>query len=550
MGAYVNGGAVVPSQQFGLNRTDVFSVDQNGQLNVSWVDDAGTWNGPKSIGPPGIAIPGCITAASQQFGANQQTDVFLVDNNGQLNVFWVNGAGAWAGPQKIGPAHVGSHAGIGLAASQQFGANQQTDVFLVGNTGQVNVFWVNGTSAWNGPQLIGPPIALPGSFIAASQQFGANEQTDVFLIDQNGQLNVFWVNGAGAWQGPEKIGSAGITQPGSCVAVSQQFGANQQTDVFLFDNNGQLNVFWVNGAGAWQGPEKIGPVLIAEPGSKIAVSQQFGADQQTDLFFIDKNGLLNVCWVNGAGAWQGPEPICPTFSGVSGGFLAASQQFGAIQQTDVFLVNRNGELNVFSVNAAEAWQGPLLWPPPPLGELNLAITPAPYPMLQGRQASILVVATDSQTGAVVNSLPVSAAASYSGSNPVGPSSGGLTGTAFNYSPQPTDTTAVVYVKGGPSYLDSEETGFSVIPPPLPPPAVSYNFANDTLTGEWFPSSQCTVRIILGEGFDNPGPFMGNIFAGIIVPSPCSGNVNESFTISVDCQGLQQPAKFTISCMGH
>ncbi len=282
------------------------------------------------------------------------------------------------------------------------------------------------------------------------------------------------------------------------------------------------------------------------------MSQQFGADQQTDVFFIDKNGLLNVCWVNGAGQWQGPESIRlrPPIAGVSGGFLAASQQFGAIQQTDVFLVDRQGQLNIFSVNAAQPWQGPLLWPTPPLGELSLAITPTPYPMLQGRQASILVVATDSKTGAVVNSLPVSAAASYSGSNPVGPSSGGLTGNAFNYSPQPTDTTAAVYVKGAPSYLDAEEIGLSVIPPPLPPPAVSYNFANDTLTGVWFPSSQCTVRIISGAGVDNAGPFTGNIFTGIVVPSPCSGNLNESFTISVDCQGLQQPANFTISCMGH
>ncbi len=221
MGTYINGGAVVPSQQFGLNRTDLFSVDQNGQLNVSWVDGAGSWNGPKPIGPPGIALPGCITAASQQFGANEQTDVFVVDQNGQLNVFWVNGAGTWQGPQPIGPAHAGSHAGIGLAASQQFGASQQTDVFLVGNTGQVNVFWVNGTGAWRGPQLVGPPIAIPGNFLAASQQFGANEQTDVFLIDENGQLNVFWVNGAGTWQGPLKIGSAGITPPGSALAASQ-----------------------------------------------------------------------------------------------------------------------------------------------------------------------------------------------------------------------------------------------------------------------------------------------------------------------------------------
>ncbi len=91
------------------------------------------------------------------------------------------------------------------------------------------------------------------SFIAASQQFGLN-QTDVFGIDSNNQLDVFWVDNGGSWGGPEAIGPAGLAYaPGSDFAVSQQVGLNQ-TDVFEIDVNGNLDLFWVDNAGAWNGP--------------------------------------------------------------------------------------------------------------------------------------------------------------------------------------------------------------------------------------------------------------------------------------------------------
>jgi hypothetical protein len=379
MGDFLIAGAVAATQKFGLNETNVFSVDPSGQLKVCWVDNAGAWNGPVPIGPTGLANPGCFMATSQQFGANNQTDLFLVGGTGQVNVFSAVNAGAWNGPQLLGSKFEFPPAAY-IAASQQFGASQQTDVFLFDNNGQLNVFWVNGAGAWNGPQKIGPAgIANGGSFLAVSQQFGANQQTDVFFLDKNGQLNVFWVNGTSAWGGPEKIGPTSIGRPGSFLAASQQFGANEQTDVFLFDQNGQLNVFWVNGAGGWGGPEKIGPVLIGNPGSYLAVSQQFGANEQTDVFFVDKNGFLNVAWVNSAGPWQAPEPVGPTSNAMPGCYLAASQQFGAVQQTDVFLIDKNGYLNVFWVNAADPWGGPLVVdapppppPPPPPPSLPLA----------------------------------------------------------------------------------------------------------------------------------------------------------------------------------
>src|SRR3984957_17745539 len=145
-----------------------------------------------------------------------------------------------------------------------------TDAFCVDVNGQLHVSWVVGEGAWNGPIKIGPlGFTLPGAFIATSPQFGSN-QTDVFLVDNNGQLNVFWVIGKGAWQGPLKIGPPGLANPLGAIVASQQYGFNQ-TDVFLVDTNGQLNVFWVVGEGAWQGPLKIGPAGSA---GTIAVRQQ------------------------------------------------------------------------------------------------------------------------------------------------------------------------------------------------------------------------------------------------------------------------------------
>jgi PPE-repeat protein len=123
-----------------------------GQLNVLSFDALGNGSGPDVVGPAGIAPPGASLAASQQFGTNQ-TDVFLVDNEGRLNVFSISGSGSWNGPQNIGPVGA-APAGAPLATSRQFGANNQTDVFLVDDKGNVSVFWVQDHNAWSGPKKI------------------------------------------------------------------------------------------------------------------------------------------------------------------------------------------------------------------------------------------------------------------------------------------------------------------------------------------------------------------------------------------------------------
>ncbi len=339
---YTPGIPLAVSQQFGANQTDLFAVDSLGQLGVFYALENGHWHSSNPKGPAGLARPGAAVAASQHFGVNNQTDVFLIDQNGQLEMFWVVGSGDWNEPQKIGSGNVGGSGGT-VVASQHFGVDNRTDVFLINRNGQLNVFWAVGAGVWNGPEPIGTTgLANKNAGLAVSQHFGAANQTDLFVVDQNGQLNVFSATGSGPWSGARTIGPAGLARPGAALAVSQRFGVSDQTDVYVVDTKGQLNVFSAIGSGGWSGPQTIGPASLAISGAAVAVSPRFGVSGQTDVFLIDKNGQLNVFSVDSSGQWSGPATVGPQNAAPSGAPLAVSQQFGVPNQTDVFFINQTG----------------------------------------------------------------------------------------------------------------------------------------------------------------------------------------------------------------
>jgi hypothetical protein len=344
-------GASAAHSQVGLTQTDVFAIDKNGQLFVSWVDGGGGWSGPAPIGGGGRFPASAPLTAGPQFGLTQ-TDVFAVDTSGTLTVAWVTGGGNWSGPASIGSASF--LPGAPLATTQQFGLNQ-TSVFAVNKFGALTVAWVSGAGAWNGPATIsGGNVFSASASVAACQQFGLT-QTDVFAVDLAGALTVSWVDGGGAWNGPAAISPAGTFVVGSPLAAGQQIGLTQ-TNVFVVDLAGALTVSWVDGAGAWQGPVRISPVGTYLQGAPVATSQQFGLTQ-TDVFAVDKTGTLTVTWVVGGGSWNGPAQIGPVGLALPSAPVSTCQQAG-LNQTDVFLVDRHGDLNMFYVSGGGAWAGP------------------------------------------------------------------------------------------------------------------------------------------------------------------------------------------------
>jgi hypothetical protein len=357
----------VPDLSSQIAETDVFFVDPHGNLRMAWVRGSGTWRPPVQLGPPGILPPGAPLASSLQFGT-VRLDVFVVDRAGALNVLsrWVDvgDPNLLAGRSLISPPHHfprGAH----LAVSPQFGVPDQMDVFLVDNKGALNVAWLVNGGSWNAPVAISPPGYFPRkAAVAVSNQYGIADQTDVFAIDRDGALNVAWVVGGGVWNGPVRISQCGRFPPGAPVVASNQFGLPDQTDVFAVDCEGALNVAWVVGSGPWNGPVRISPPCFFPPGAHLAVSKQFGVPNQTDVFAIGTNGGLHVSWVVGAGAWNGPVQISSSSLFAAGAPLAAANQAGIPDQTDVFGPAVNGGLDVAWVVGSGTWNGPVQIGPP------------------------------------------------------------------------------------------------------------------------------------------------------------------------------------------
>jgi hypothetical protein len=247
-----------------------------------------------------------------------------------------------------------------LAASAQVGVPGQTDVFVIADNGATHVMWVDGGGGWNGPQALSAPgVAPPGAHLAVSPQFGVSNQTDVFMVGGDGAARVLWVQGAGSWHGPSAIGPTGRAPAGAQLVVSPQFGVSNQTDVFVVANNGATEVLWVQGAGRWNGPLSIAQAGLAPPGAHLAVSPQFGVPNQTDVFVVGGDGTVQVLWVQGPGRWNGPIAISPPGLAQAGGHLAASQQFGNASRSDVFVVSTNGATEVLWVQGGGGWNGPV-----------------------------------------------------------------------------------------------------------------------------------------------------------------------------------------------
>jgi hypothetical protein len=334
-------GYLAAIEQFGTDnpQTDVFAVDMQGTLNVLYAGPPGSSYRRLKINPLGeIYPPGAPLAAAGQLVKSNgvvprpvigQTDVFIIGEDKGVNVHFAVGDGVWdlmkVGPRGIAPTGTPLAAGVRTMTEGYLEVAVQTYLFFVDENGALNAYSVDATGLWQTEVisaqnifertiLAGLTIVDTGTFLAVSQQFGT-DQLDVFAVDVFGTLNVFSTSGAG-WAN-QKIRPDIKLSPGTPLTASQQFitGVNQ-TNVMTFDPSGMMNIFSVQGAGAWnwktvepEHPKTVGPWHDVGPiPCQLASSRQFAApginSMRLDVFFIDAANHLEIFWVVESGAWQ------------------------------------------------------------------------------------------------------------------------------------------------------------------------------------------------------------------------------------------------------
>jgi len=361
-------GPTAACQHAATNQTDLFFFNSSGQLCVMSVVGAGQWTPPQPLTYPSFGVPGGGVAASPQFGTSTpQTDVFGVDEAGTLQVFWQEtGESSWnrAPLSDPGACNPGSSIAVVPQTIGTSSAPNSTIVFLIDGNNRLTQFAVDQGGHW-GTHPISASIAEGGSPVAAFPRMasdGSLRGSDVFFVDANGILN-WWTNVTGAWA--RTLLSAGTFRfgSGSSVVVSRKFGSAgvdfpDLLQVFAVDLTGAMVVHSYNSSN-WSAQTLTGPGFAAA-GASICVTRHFIPNvNQTDVFVIDLQGNLQVFSAQGPYNWSAPSIVAPNVAQPNAN-LSASQQFGSPSvsnpyQTDVFLIDLDSKLSVFYAVGANRW---------------------------------------------------------------------------------------------------------------------------------------------------------------------------------------------------
>ena len=329
-------GALLQAVMQNANQLDVFAVDSNGAIGVTWESDNGLWRSgrhnmvPAAITPPGYALPGSALACGQQ--GDDQLDVFFVPGDGAIWVTWERGDNPWTDGINGRPLPV-SLTGPNLFPPGANLAVAKTDtwlnVFAVDVFGAIRTIFVDGYGGWQQEAITGPNQFSPGGSLAVTTQDA--DQIALFAIDTYGTIVKVSKDKDLGWQMPMMASPTGFAPLKAFLATAPQ--NTHQIDVFVVRDDGAIWVTWGYGNQWTDGllgnsPQPITPPNLTSPGAPLAAAKQ--GDNQLNVFVAGNFDAIWVTWEAGDGAWTdgangrpGPVLVTPWGYAPRGGGVAA-----------------------------------------------------------------------------------------------------------------------------------------------------------------------------------------------------------------------------------
>jgi hypothetical protein len=155
--------------------------------------------------------------------------------------------------------------------------------------------------------------------------------------------------------GLEIAHAAGSLPPAAPVATVYQ-PLNERLEVFAVDTEGALNVVWKANNGVWNSPVRLTAPGFVNAGASVAAIY-YPTFQRLEVFVVDKNGVLNVIWKERDGPWNAPVGLTdPGFAPPGARLTAVYQPIN--EQLEVFVVGVNGALNVIWKDNNGIWKKP------------------------------------------------------------------------------------------------------------------------------------------------------------------------------------------------
>jgi len=301
----VPGGEVLALWQTLNDQLEVFWVDGAGALGVQWKDHDSQWRGPAKLTGPGFAAPGSPLAGFWQ-PTYHQLHVFGITTDGAIDMLYKTDNGKWSAPTRMtGP-------GAAVPGSQPVAIYQPTggesQLFYTGSDGSVNLLWKPYNEKWRPPFAIaGPGTAAPGAWLTGLY-YAPYDQLEIFYTNPAGAVNVTWKHGENifAWN-TQTITGANFSAPGAPI-TSGYIPADNHLEVFSTGGLGTVNDVWKQNNGGWAPAFNTTPTGSVPPGNTLSAAT-LPNPLQLEVFYRDANGAIWDTWKKGNEPWRPPVQL-------------------------------------------------------------------------------------------------------------------------------------------------------------------------------------------------------------------------------------------------
>ncbi len=276
------------------------------------------------------------------------------------------------------------------AAINDFNTDQKSDLLFTNNSGQVDLWLMNGLSATSKTTL----LDTPGWSVTHIADFDGDGKADILWRNENGAVNLWRMNGSTV---ASSAGLLGADADWRVIGVGD-FNGDGKADILWRHNNGAVTLWLMNGGAVTAAPG----LLAANADWSVSHIGDFNGDGKADILWRNNNGAVNLWLMNGTAS-------------VSGMGLLGADAFWRVVQTpdlngdgkaDLVWRHLDGRISVWLMNGSSPILGASLFDP---GGWSVAIDPVPSSttLAKNNASRFLSQATFGPRTADVNALRAS-----------------------------------------------------------------------------------------------------------------------------------------------
>ena len=220
------------------------------------------------------------------------------------------------------------------AAINDFNTDQKSDLLFTNNSGQVDLWLMNGLTINSRATLQN----TPGWSVSQIADFNGDGKADIVWRNENGAVTVWLMDGA------RTISASGILGPDANWRITHvgDFNGDGKADILWRNTDGSVTMWLMNGASITAAIGLIGP----DANWSVSHVGDFDGDGKADLLWRNKSGAVTLWTMNG-GAVSGANGLIGPDDNWSVSHVA---DFDGDAKTDLLWKNTNGAVTMWLMN--------------------------------------------------------------------------------------------------------------------------------------------------------------------------------------------------------